>query len=71
MALVKAQGVLRHHVEGAAEDTPGFAVGGVGVAGGVDFGTRFVDFRVDCEGGCVDGFVAFDDVAVFVDEDEV
>jgi hypothetical protein len=39
------------------------------VASGVDVWSGFVDFAVDCEGREVDGFIAFDDDAGFVDED--
>ena len=43
----------------------------VGVAGGVDVRAGPVDLRVYREGGCVDGLVALDYLAGFVDEDEV
>lgn len=71
MALVKPQRILRHHVKRFAEDRPCFAVHGVRVAGSVDVGARAVDLGVDREGCGVDGFVAEDYVAGFVDEDEV
>lgn len=41
------------------------------VAGGVDVRAALVDRGVDCERGGIDGFVAFDNGAVFVYEDEV
>jgi hypothetical protein len=43
----------------------------VGVTGCVDVGTGFVDLTVDGEGGGVDGFISFDDLAGFVDQDQV
>ena len=52
--LVEAQGVLRHHVEFAAEHAEGLAVHGMRVARCVDVGPGFVDLRVDGEGGGVD-----------------
>ena len=41
------------------------------MARSMDVGTRFVDLGVDGEGGGVDWFVANDNVAFFVDEDEI
>lgn len=41
------------------------------VASGVHVWPCLVDLRVDCESCCVDGFIAYHDFAVFVDEDEV
>ena len=41
------------------------------MAGRVDIWTRFVDFGVDGKGGGVDRFISNDDIAFFVDEDEV
>ncbi len=41
------------------------------MAGGVDVGTRFVDFGMDGEGGGVDGLGADYYVSFLVDEDEV
>lgn len=41
------------------------------MAGSVDVWTRLMDGRVNREGGGVDGFVAFNDFAGFVDQDEV
>jgi hypothetical protein len=32
---------------------------------------RLVDFRVNGESGCVNGLFAYDDLAIFVDQDEV
>jgi hypothetical protein len=43
----------------------------VSVASGVNFGTRFVDFRVNGKSCGVDGLIADYDFSVFVDEDEV
>jgi hypothetical protein len=43
----------------------------VRVTSGVDVGARLVDLGMDSEGRGVDGFIAYHDVAVFVDEDEV
>lgn len=40
-------------------------------ARGVDAGPRFVDLDVDGEGCCVDMLVTDDDVAGFINEDEV
>jgi hypothetical protein len=71
MAAPESQRVLRHHVQLPTKDGEGLAVDGVGVAGGVDVGAGLVDLRVDGEGGGVDGLVALDDLAVFVDEDQV
>jgi hypothetical protein len=41
------------------------------MARGVDVGPRLVDLAVDGEGRGIDGLVADDNVAGFVDEDEV
>ena len=65
----KAQRVLRHHVELAAEHAPRLAVHAVRVARRVHVRPRLVDLRVDGEGGRVDGLVANHHFAVFVDED--
>jgi hypothetical protein len=39
------------------------------VTGGMDIWTGFVDFRVDCKCGSVDGFISDHYFSVFVDED--
>jgi hypothetical protein len=41
------------------------------MARGMDVGPCFVDLAVDGEGCSIDGFVSDDDIAGFVDEDEV
>jgi hypothetical protein len=41
------------------------------MTGGVDVGPGLVDFRVDGKGREINGFVAFNDVSVFIDEDQV
>jgi hypothetical protein len=43
----------------------------VRVASGVHVWSRFVDFRMDGESRCIDGFIAYHDFAVFVDKDEI
>jgi hypothetical protein len=43
----------------------------VSMARSVDVRPRLVDFRVDGESGCVNGLFAYDDLAIFVDQDEV
>lgn len=71
MTSKKTDRVLCQHVQGFAEGGECFPVDGVCVAGGVDVRTGFVDFGVDGEGGGVDGFVALDDGAGFVHQDQV
>lgn len=71
MALIEAQTVLGDHIQLSAKRTERFAIGGMRVACGVDVWTCAVDGGVDGEGGGVDGFVALDDFAGFVDEDKV
>jgi hypothetical protein len=43
----------------------------VSMARSMHVGSRLVDFRVDGESGCVNGLFAYDDLAIFVDQDEV
>jgi hypothetical protein len=43
----------------------------VSMARGMDVRPRLVDLRVNGESGCVDGFLAYDDLAIFVHQDEI
>ena len=62
---------MSHHVQLPAEHGKRLAVDTVSVACCVDIWASLVDLRVDGKRGSVDGFVAFDDLTIFVDENQV
>ena len=71
VVLVEGADVLGDGVESAAQAGPRLAVDRVGVGGGHHVGPGRVDLGVDGEGGPVDGAVAFHDLALGIDADEV
>jgi hypothetical protein len=71
MRIVKAKGILRHHVEFPAEDGKGFAINRMSVTGSMDLGPGFVNLAVDSESSGVYGFIAYHYLAIFVDKDQI
>lgn len=71
VALVEAQAILRDHIQLPPKCREGLPIRRVRVARGMHIGPRAVDGRVDGEGCGVDRLVTLDDLAGFVDEDEV
>lgn len=71
MALIEPQAILRDHIKFPPKRTEGFSIRRVCVTCSMHIRSGLVDGAVDGKCGRVDGLVAFDDVACFVDEDEV
>ena len=71
VASPEPQRVLCHHVERASKHGEGLPVDRMSVARGMDVRPGLVDFRVDGKRGRVDRLLAFDDLPVFVHEDQV
>ncbi len=69
--LIKPQAILSQHLQFPTKTSKRLAMNTVCVTRSVDFWSRFVDSGVDSESCCIDGFVAFDDKSVFVNEYQV
>lgn len=69
--LIKSQTILRHHVQLPSKHAEGFAVHRMRMAGGVHVRTRFVDFRMDSKGCCIDRLVPDHHSAFFVYQNKI
>lgn len=71
MILIEPQTVLRNHVQLPPKYRERLPIHAMCMARRVDIRPCFVDLAVDRKGGGIDGLIADDDLALFVDENKV
>ena len=71
MVFIKPQTILRDHIELPSKNRERLAIHTMRMARSVNIRPRLMNLRVDRERSGVDGLVADDDFAVFVDQDQV
>ena len=71
MTLIKPQRILRNHIQFPPKRTECLPMHRVCMACSVNLGPSLMDLGVDGEGCAVYRLVSFDDLAFFVDEDQV